>query len=110
MDDGQAGFRGRSFRSARPMHAASGAEALSGDSSSRTYQGGVFRAARLAKGWYAGFALDLATTRHTQSEGLKAACKAAGRRFEELEMKRKHRAAGSTATKRAVSPRPACIA
>jgi probable F420-dependent oxidoreductase len=42
------------------------------------------RAARLAKGWY-GFALDLATTRQ-HIEGLKAACKAAGRRFEELEI------------------------
>src|SRR5207245_6900991 len=42
------------------------------------------RAARLAKGWY-GFALDLETTmRHV--EELKAACKVAGRRFEELEI------------------------
>jgi probable F420-dependent oxidoreductase len=42
------------------------------------------RAARLAKGWY-GFALDLETTiRHV--EDLKAACKEAGRRFEELEI------------------------
>jgi probable F420-dependent oxidoreductase len=42
------------------------------------------RAARLAKGWY-GFALDLETTmRHI--EELKAACKEAGRRFEELEI------------------------
>jgi len=42
------------------------------------------RAARLAKGWY-GFALDLETTkRHV--EALKAACKEAGRRFEELEI------------------------
>ena len=42
------------------------------------------RAARLAKGWY-GFALDLETTmRHV--EGLKAACKEAGRRFDELEI------------------------
>src|ERR1700732_4915673 len=42
------------------------------------------RAARLAKGWY-GFALDLETTRR-HIEGLKAACKEAGRRFEELEI------------------------
>src|SRR5256886_2211639 len=42
------------------------------------------RAARLAKGWY-GFALDLETTRR-HVEGLKAACKEAGRRFEELEI------------------------
>jgi probable F420-dependent oxidoreductase len=42
------------------------------------------RAARLAKGWY-GFALDLETTvRHIKE--LKAACKEAGRRFEELEI------------------------
>jgi probable F420-dependent oxidoreductase len=42
------------------------------------------RAARLAKGWY-GFALDLETTmRHV--EELKAACKEAGRRFEELDI------------------------
>src|SRR5271167_2513188 len=42
------------------------------------------RAARLARGWY-GFALDLETTkRHV--EGLKNACKEAGRRFEELEI------------------------
>jgi probable F420-dependent oxidoreductase len=42
------------------------------------------RASRLAKGWY-GFALDLETTmRHV--EDLKAACKEAGRRFEELEI------------------------
>src|SRR5580692_3708408 len=42
------------------------------------------RAARLAKGWY-GFALDLETTvRHI--EELKAACKEAARRFEELEI------------------------
>jgi len=42
------------------------------------------RAARLAKGWY-GFALDLDTTkRHV--EDLKAACKEAGRRFEDLEI------------------------
>ena len=42
------------------------------------------RAARLAKGWY-GFALDLDTTRQ-HVEGLKAACKEAGRRFEDLEI------------------------
>ncbi len=42
------------------------------------------RAARLAKGWY-GFALDLETTRQ-HVEGLKAACKEAGRRFEDLEI------------------------
>jgi len=42
------------------------------------------RAARLANGWY-GFALDLeTTTRHV--EGLKAACKEAGRPFNELEI------------------------
>src|SRR6202166_3714527 len=42
------------------------------------------RAARLAKGWY-GFALDLETTmRHV--EGLKAACKEAGRPCDELEI------------------------
>ncbi len=42
------------------------------------------RAARLASGWY-GFALDLETTkRHV--EGLKAACKETGRRFEEIEI------------------------
>jgi probable F420-dependent oxidoreductase len=42
------------------------------------------RAARLAKGWY-GFALDLDTVkRHVES--LKAACKDAGRRFEDLEI------------------------
>src|ERR1700736_4542498 len=42
------------------------------------------RAARLAKGWY-GFALDLETTmRHI--EELKAACKEAGRPFEELDI------------------------
>ena len=65
------------------------------------------RAARLAKGWY-GFALDLETTkRHV--EGLKAACKEAGRRFEDLEISVTP-AAGSIATRRAVSPMPACIA
>src|ERR1700756_4882071 len=42
------------------------------------------RAARLAKGWY-GFALDLETTKK-HVEALKAACKEAGRRFEELEI------------------------
>jgi len=42
------------------------------------------RAARLAKGWY-GFALDLEGTAKCV-EGLRAACKAAGRRFEELEI------------------------
>lgn len=42
------------------------------------------RAARLAKGWY-GFALDLETTRQ-HIEGLKAACKEAGRRFEDIEV------------------------
>ena len=42
------------------------------------------RAARLAKGWY-GFALDLEATAKCV-EGLRAACKAAGRRFEELEI------------------------
>jgi len=38
----------------------------------------------LAKGWY-GFALDLETTRR-HVEGLKVACKEAGRRFEDLEI------------------------
>jgi alkanesulfonate monooxygenase SsuD/methylene tetrahydromethanopterin reductase-like flavin-dependent oxidoreductase (luciferase family) len=42
------------------------------------------RAARLAKGWY-GFALDLDGTAKCV-EGLRAACKSAGRRFEELEI------------------------
>ncbi|HZO82345.1 MAG TPA: LLM class F420-dependent oxidoreductase [Candidatus Binataceae bacterium] len=42
------------------------------------------RAARLAKGWY-GFALDLDTTKKCIA-GLRAACKAAGRRFEDLEI------------------------
>jgi probable F420-dependent oxidoreductase len=42
------------------------------------------RAARLAKGWY-GFAQDLDGTAKCV-EGLKSACKAAGRRFEELEI------------------------
>ncbi len=42
------------------------------------------RAARLARGWY-GFALDLETTKR-HIEGLKAACKEAGRRFEDLEI------------------------
>jgi len=42
------------------------------------------RAARLAKGWY-GFALDLETTKK-HIEGLKAACKDAGRPFEDLEI------------------------
>ncbi len=42
------------------------------------------RAARLAKGWY-GFALDVEATAKCV-EGLRAACKAAGRRFEELEV------------------------
>ena len=42
------------------------------------------RAARLAKGWY-GFAQDLDGTAKCV-EGLKAACKAAGRRFEEVEV------------------------
>ncbi|MGH7924569.1 MAG: LLM class F420-dependent oxidoreductase [Candidatus Binatus sp.] len=42
------------------------------------------RAARLAKGWY-GFAQDLDSTAKCV-EGLRAACKAAGRRFEELEI------------------------
>lgn len=42
------------------------------------------RTARLAKGWY-GYALDLETTRQC-IEGLKAACKKAGRRYEELEI------------------------
>jgi probable F420-dependent oxidoreductase len=42
------------------------------------------RAARLAKGWY-GFALDVDGTAKCV-EGLRAACKSAGRRFEELEI------------------------
>jgi len=42
------------------------------------------RAARLAKGWY-GFALDLDATAKCV-EGLKAACNAAGRKFEDLEV------------------------
>lgn len=42
------------------------------------------RAARLAKGWY-GFALDVDATLKS-IEGLRAACKDAGRRFEELEI------------------------
>lgn len=42
------------------------------------------RAARLARGWY-GFALDLETTKR-HIEGLKAACKEAGRRFDDLEI------------------------
>jgi len=42
------------------------------------------RAARLAKGWY-GFAQDLDGTAKCV-EGLREACKAAGRRFEELEI------------------------
>ncbi len=42
------------------------------------------RAARLAKGWY-GYALDLDATRECIA-GLKDACKAAGRRFEDLEI------------------------
>jgi probable F420-dependent oxidoreductase len=42
------------------------------------------RAARLAKGWF-GYALDLETTRE-HIEGLKAACKKTGRRFEDLEV------------------------
>lgn len=42
------------------------------------------RAARLAKGWY-GFALDLDGTAKCV-EGLKAACRDAGRRFEDLEV------------------------
>jgi len=42
------------------------------------------RAARLAKGWY-GFAQDLDGTAKCV-EGLKSACKAAGRRFDELEV------------------------
>src|SRR5580704_1301329 len=42
------------------------------------------RAARLAKGWY-GFALDLDGTQKCV-EGLRAACKAAGRRFEDVEV------------------------
>jgi probable F420-dependent oxidoreductase len=42
------------------------------------------RAARLAKGWF-GFALDLDGTAKC-IEGLRAACKEAGRRFEELEV------------------------
>lgn len=42
------------------------------------------RAARLAKGWY-GFAQDLDGTAKCV-EGLKAACKTAGRRFEEVEV------------------------
>src|SRR5271163_942979 len=42
------------------------------------------RAARLAKGWY-GFALDLDATAKCV-EGLRAACKAANRRFEDVEV------------------------
>lgn len=42
------------------------------------------RAARLAKGWF-GFALDLEATAKC-IEGLRAACQAEGRRFEELEV------------------------
>ncbi len=42
------------------------------------------RAARLAKGWY-GFALDLDGTAKCV-EGLRAACKSAGRNFEDLEI------------------------
>jgi len=42
------------------------------------------RAARLAKGWY-GFAMDLEGTAKCL-EGLKEACKAAGRRFEDVEI------------------------
>jgi probable F420-dependent oxidoreductase len=42
------------------------------------------RAARLAKGWY-GFALDVDGTAKC-IEGLRTACKAAGRKFEELEI------------------------
>ena len=42
------------------------------------------RAARLAKGWY-GFAQDLDGTAKCV-EGLRAACKAAGRRFEDVEV------------------------
>jgi probable F420-dependent oxidoreductase len=42
------------------------------------------RAARLAKGWY-GFALDLDTTAK-YIEGLRAACKSANRKFEDLEI------------------------
>jgi probable F420-dependent oxidoreductase len=42
------------------------------------------RAARLARGWY-GFALDLAATEKCV-KGLRAACEAAGRKFDELEI------------------------
>ena len=42
------------------------------------------RAARLAKGWY-GFAQDLDGTAKCV-EGLRVACKAAGRRFEDVEI------------------------
>jgi probable F420-dependent oxidoreductase len=42
------------------------------------------RAARLAKGWY-GFALDLEATAKSVEE-LRAACKSAGRRFEDVEV------------------------
>ena len=42
------------------------------------------RAARLAKGWY-GFAQDLDGTAKCV-DGLRAACKAAGRRFEDVEI------------------------
>lgn len=42
------------------------------------------RAARLARGWY-GFALDVDATAKC-IEGLRAACKAAGRKFDELEI------------------------
>src|SRR5208337_2978475 len=42
------------------------------------------RAVRLAKGWY-GFALDLEGTAKCM-EGLKTACKAVGRRFEDVEV------------------------
>jgi probable F420-dependent oxidoreductase len=42
------------------------------------------RAARLARGWY-GFALDLDGTKKS-IDGLRVACKSAGRRFEDLEI------------------------
>src|SRR6266852_1019555 len=54
------------------------------------------RAARLAKGWY-GFALDLDGTAKCV-EGLRAACKNAGRKFEELEISVTPRGAVDRAT------------
>src|SRR5713226_8686784 len=54
------------------------------------------RAARLAKGWY-GFALDVDGTAKCV-EGLRAACKNAGRKFEELEISVTPRGAVDRAT------------